>query len=125
MRFEGRCGGVFGNGGGAGGELVAVDEDVLVGGAAAFSGDDVGVVCESDFIYDADKTFGPARAVVLGFGVVVGGDERGGGGVFRESFVRGCGYGGGECDDGVATAVAGVCEAGFGVGDACEVEGHD
>lgn len=83
---------------------VAVDEDVLIAGAAAFGGNDVRVVFEGDFVDDADEGFVPAVFVVFGcagFGVVegVGG-------------VGGC-------------SVADVGEAGFFVGYAREVEGHD
>ncbi len=44
---------------------MAGDEDVLVGGAAAFGGYYVGVVCFCDFVYDAYETFLPAGFVVF------------------------------------------------------------
>ena len=44
---------------------MAVDEDVLVGGAAAFGGDDVREVRGGDFVDDADHGFGPGGVVVF------------------------------------------------------------
>ena len=45
---------------------MAGNEDVVVRGAAAFGGDDVGVVGGGDFVDNADKAFGPV-GVVVGF----------------------------------------------------------
>lgn len=61
MRRDGR---------GGRGEGMACCEDVLVTGAAAFGGDDVGVVGSGDFVNDAHETFGP--------GGVWGGSKQGG-----------------------------------------------
>ena len=66
MRFERPRSGVGGDGRSAGGELVAGNEDIVVGGATAFGGDDVGVVRRRDFVDDADEAFGPL-GVVVGF----------------------------------------------------------
>lgn len=57
---------------------MAVDEDVVVGGAPAFGGDDVCEVGGGDFVDDADHGFGPGRVAV--FGLVGGGRgwEKGG-----------------------------------------------
>lgn len=57
--FEGWGLGMGGDGCGGGVEGVAGDEDVVVGGAAAFGGDDVGVVGGCDFVDDADHVFVP------------------------------------------------------------------
>ncbi len=50
-----------GDGGACGWEGVACYEDVVVGGAAAFGGDYVRVVCGGDFVDDAYEAFGPVR----------------------------------------------------------------
>lgn len=59
MGFEGRGGGVGGDCVLGGGEGVAGDEDVLVGGAAAFGGENVGEVWGGDFVDDAYEAFVP------------------------------------------------------------------
>lgn len=111
--FEGWGRGVGGNERGVGGQGVAVDEDVVVGGAPAFGGDDVGEVGGGDFVDDADHGFGPGGVVVFRLG---GGGEEGG------LLGWGGGWGRGGCG---GVPVGGVGETGLGVGYACEVEGHD
>ena len=88
-------------------ELVAVDEDVLVGGASAFGGYYVGIILFCYFVDDAHETFLPPVLVVFWSSFW----EKG-------AFLRARGGGRGM-------AVFGVCEAGFNVGQASEVEGHD
>ena len=70
MRFEGLGFWVRGDCWGGVWEWVAGDEDVVVGGAAAFGGDYVGVVGGGDFVDDAHHAFGPV-------GIRVGWEERG------------------------------------------------
>ena len=106
-------GGVDGHGGGGGGEGVAFYEDILVGGAAAFGGYYVRVVGGCYFVDYADETFVPAGFVVvwcLCFFWIGGGWRIGVGGGSSGRFFR---------------AVSGVCETGFEVGEASEIEGHD
>lgn len=62
--FEGRCGRVGRDGCGGGGEGMAGREDVLVAGAAAFGGDDLGVVRGCDFVDNAYEAFVPVRVLV-------------------------------------------------------------
>lgn len=65
MGFERGVSGVDGDGGGAWAKFVAGDKDVVVGGAAAFGGDDVGEVGFCDFIDNTDEAFVPARFVIV------------------------------------------------------------
>lgn len=93
----------------------------MVGCAAAFGGDDVGVVGFCDFVDDADEAFRPAGFVV--FGVFVGrggGEERGLRVFFFFFFFFFRGIAGGWLG-----AVFGVGEAGLHVGDSGKVKGHD
>ena len=105
MCFEGRWSGEsWWYGGCAGGQDMAVDEDVLVSGAAAFGRDDVGEVGEGDFVDDADHGFGPGGVVVGGAFCGRGwGEERG----FFGGKWRGLG------GFGFVLAVYGVCETGL------------
>ena len=64
MRFERTGGGSVGDCVFVARELVAVDEDVLVGSTSAFGGDDVGIVLFCDFVDDANETFLPAILVI-------------------------------------------------------------
>lgn len=113
--FEGGGGGYGGDGGEGGGQGVAGYEDVLVGGAAAFGGEDVGEVAGGDFVDDADETFGPVGvACEVGFGGEEGGFFFGGGG------------GGWRMGGWVGrVTVCGVCETGFRIRKPGQVEGHD
>ena len=92
-------------------EVVAVDEDVLVGCAATFGGYYVGVILFCYFVDDAYETFLPAILVVF---------RRS----FREKWVF-LGGSRGRRRRRRRMAVFGVCEAGFDVGQAGEIEGHD
>ena len=91
-------------------ELVAVDEDVLVGCATAFGRDYVGVILFCYFVDDAYETFLPAILVIFWRSFREKwnflGDSR------RRRRRR-------------SMAVFRVCEAGFDVGQAGEIESHD
>ena len=65
MCIERGGGRMEGDGRGTQAEFVAGDEDIVVGGAAAFGSDDVGEVGFSDFIDDPNKAFVPAGFVVF------------------------------------------------------------
>ena len=54
------------DGGGGRRQRVTCDEDVMVGGAAAFGGDDVRVVVGRDFVDDAHEAFGPVWVGAVG-----------------------------------------------------------
>ena len=88
-------------------ELVAVDEDVLVGSTSTFGSYYVGIILFCYFVNDANKTLLPAILVVSWrflwdkVGLLRGRGRRG------------------------DMAIFGVCKAGFNVGQASEVEGHD
>ena len=86
-----------------GGEGEGVDKDVLVATAAALGGDDMRVVGSGDFVDYADKAFVPALFVVVW--------------VCDSVFLADILYG-------LIISAGGVGEAGFGVGDAREIEGH-
>lgn len=110
VRFEGRGVGFFGHSGAAVVESVAIDQDIMVGGAAAFSRDDMGVVGGCHFVNDADHAFFPAVFVVV---------------CVRGLLVKGRLGGEGEEIGGVGLfAQSAVGEAGLCVGDAGEIEGH-
>lgn len=79
----------------AGGDLVALDDYVLVAGAAAFSCNDGSIIGFCDFIDDSYETFMPSIFVV----------------VFRFRWRTLC-------------SIPGVCKARLGVGYAWEVEGE-
>lgn len=64
MCQKGCCGRMLGYLSRASREGVAGDGYVVVGGAAAFGGDDVCVVLGPDFVDDADEAVGPAVFVV-------------------------------------------------------------
>lgn len=63
--FEGRRGGMGWDNGGGGGERMAIYDDVVVRGAASFSGDDVGEVGRGEFVDDANEAFRPGVFVVV------------------------------------------------------------
>ncbi len=66
MGFEGVGGGMFGYGGLVLRYFVALDEDVLVGGTAAFGGYYVREIFLGDFVNDAYEAFLPAVFVIFG-----------------------------------------------------------
>lgn len=121
MRFERGARGVVWDGGDARRELVAGNENIMVGSTAAFGGYDVGVIRSCDFVDDADEAFGPADFVV--FGVFVGrvGGEKGGLRVFFLFFFFSS-FGG--VAGGWLGAVFSVGEAGLHVGDSGKVKSH-
>lgn len=108
MGFEGGGGGMFGYGILVLWYFVALDGDILVGGSAAFGGHYMREVFLSDFVDDAYEAFLPAGFVVCG----------------RWGGLEACFLGRGE-RRWLCCAVPGVGEAGFDVGEACQVECHD
>lgn len=79
VREEGWGRGVHGDGVGGGEERVAGDDDVLVGGTAAFGGDDVVEVGWGELVDDADQRFVPAVFVVVWWGYCCGSSREEGG----------------------------------------------
>ena len=116
MRFERGARGMGRDGGDARRELVAGDEDIMVGSTAAFGGYDVGVVRFCDFVDAADKAFGPAGFMVFGVFIEREGGEKRGLGAFFFFF--------GGVAGGWLSAVFSVGEAGLHVGDSGKVKSH-